>query len=70
VNKIFLLNANDKLYSVYKSGYLELNTSEMNSNDINVKLMSPLRLNVPVSRTITPQNTMKISFQPQEIGNE
>jgi len=68
VNKITVLGATDNLYSVYKSGSLELNINGMSSEDINVKLTSPSRLNVPVSRVVTPQNTMKISFQPQEIG--
>jgi filamin len=68
VNKITVLGATDNLYSVYKSGSLELSINGMSSEDINVKLTSPSRLNVPVSRVVTPQNTMKISFQPQEIG--
>ncbi len=68
VNKITVLGATDNLYSVYKSGSLELNINGMSSEDINVKLTSPSRLIVPVSRVVSPQNTMKISFQPQEIG--
>jgi filamin len=68
VNKITLVGLDENLFAIYKSGSFALNINELSSDDINIKMTSPSRLNVPVSRFVTPQNTMKLSFQPQEIG--
>lgn len=56
-------------FAVYKTNVIELNSSDLNNNDITLKLISPSGIQVPISRSITPYNTLKITFQPVEIGN-
>lgn len=56
-------------YPVYKTNVIELNSSDLNNNDITLKLISPSGVQVPISRSITPYNTLKVTFQPTEIGN-
>lgn len=71
VNRLALLTKRENgsyLFAVHKSASLELNATEANNKDINIKLVSPSRLHLPITRTITAHNTLKFSFQPTEIG--
>lgn len=71
VNRVTLLNYDHNSsisFPIYKANSLELNSNDLSSSNINIKLTSPAGLQVPVSRSITPHNTLKISFQANEIG--
>lgn len=68
VNKITLIEKTDTLYSIYKTNSVELNANETYHDDINIKLTSPSRLQVPINRSAAAHNCMKITFKPQEIG--
>lgn len=71
VNRVALLNYDQNstiMFPIYKTSTLELNSSDLSSSNINIKLTSPSGQSVPVNRSITQQSTVKISFQPNEIG--
>lgn len=70
LNRITLANFNQNTasYPIYKTNSLELNSNDLSSNNINIKLTAPSGTQLPVSRSITPYNTLKISFQAHEIG--
>ena len=71
VNKVTLLNANESgafLFAIYKAHTLELNSRDLSSSEIKIKLTSPSRIQVPITRSVTSQNTIKIGFQATEIG--
>ncbi len=73
VNKLTLIdyeqNGGVLLFPIHKLTSLELNSSEFSNTDITFKLTSPSGQQIPLNRSVTPQNTLKISFQPKEIGN-
>ncbi len=71
VNKVALINYDQNetlMFPVFRSNSLELNSNNLSSSSINIKLTSPSGMQVPVSRSITAHNTLKITFQPNEIG--
>ena len=71
VNRVTLVNYDHNstiIYPIYKTNSLELNSNDLSSSSINIKLTSPSGLQIPVSRSITAHNTLKISFQANEIG--
>lgn len=72
INKLTLVNFEQNggvlLFPIHKPTVLEMNSSDLSNNDITIKLTSSSGKQIPVSRSITPQNTLKISFQPNEIG--
>ncbi len=72
LNKLTLINCENPngplLFSIYKTHTLEINSQHLSSNDINIKLMSPSHIQLPLSRTVTPYNTIKFNFQATEIG--
>jgi filamin len=53
---------------IYKTSSIELNANDLSTSSINIKLTSPSGTQIPVSRSITPQNTVKLTFQSNEIG--
>lgn len=72
MNKLTLIdyeqNGGVLLFPIHKLTSLELNSSDFSNSDITIKLTSPSGQQVPINRSVTPQNTLKISFQPKEIG--
>jgi filamin len=56
------------LFPVNKTTHLELTSNDLANNDINIKLTNPSGHQLTVTRSVTPQNTLKISFVPTEIG--
>ena len=71
VDRVTLVNYDHNstiIYPIYKTNSLELNSNDLSSSSINIKLTSPSGLQIPVSRSITAHNTLKISFQANEIG--
>lgn len=71
LNRIALVNHEQNtqmLFSIFKTNSIEINTSEINANSVQAKLTSPSSLQLPVSRSVTPYNTLKLVFQSSEIG--
>ena len=71
VNRVTLLNLEQNMpiiLPIYKSNSLELNTHDLPNSSISVKLTAPSGSQIPVSRIVTPQNTVKLAFQSSEIG--
>ena len=71
INRITVLNSNETssfLFPIYKTNFVEVSLSEEFSQHLNVKLTAPSGQQVPVSRVVTPQNTIKIGFVANEIG--
>lgn len=55
------------LFASFKTHHIELNSADL-APSLNVKLLAPSGLVLPISKSITPYNTIKIVFQPAEIG--
>ena len=53
---------------IYKANSIELNVNDLSSSSLNVKLTTPSGAQIPVSRSITAHNTVKLTFQGNEIG--
>lgn len=72
VNKVTLVNYEQNggvlLFPIHKITTLELNSNDLSSNDINIKLTSPSGHQIPITRSVTPQNSLKFNFQTSEIG--
>jgi filamin len=71
VNKVGLVGYQKNspiIIPIYKTNCVELNANDLSSSSIGVKLTSPSDAQIPVSRSITPQNTVKLTFQSHEIG--
>lgn len=71
INKIILANYDSRnpiIFPIGKISSVELNSNDLSSSNINIKLMSPSGVQVPINRAVTPHNTLKLSFQPSEIG--
>ena len=72
INKVTLVNYEKNggllLFPVNKTTHLELTSNDLSNNDINIKLTNPSGHQLAVTRSVTPQNTLKISFIPTEIG--
>ena len=71
VNKIGLVGYEKNVpitIPIFKTNCVELNANDLSSSSISVKLISPSGVQIPVSRSITPQNTIKLTFQSNEIG--
>jgi filamin len=56
------------VYPTFKTNSIELNANGLSSSSIAVKLTSPSGAQLPISRSVTPQNTIKMLFQSSEIG--
>ena len=71
VNRVTLVNFEQNMpiiVPIFKSNSVELNPHDLPSSSISVKLTTPSGTQIPVSRSITPQNTVKLIFQSKEIG--
>ena len=71
MNKIGLVGYDKNIpivVPVFRTNCVELNASDLSSSSISFKLISPLGTQIPVSRSITLQNTVKLTFQSNEIG--
>ena len=71
VNRVTLVNFDQNtpiILPIYKSNSIELNANDLSNSNITVKLTTPSGSQIPVSRSITPQNTVKLTFQSNEVG--
>ncbi|CAF0909290.1 unnamed protein product [Brachionus calyciflorus] len=62
------INNFTQTYPIYKTNVIELNSSDLTSSEINVKMIAPSENQVPLGRSVTPYNTLKVTFQALEIG--
>jgi hypothetical protein len=73
LNRVQLINIIDVnsstfLFPIYKTNYIDINLSEVFNQNLNVKLTTPSGAQLPISRTTTDENTIRIGFVANEIG--
>jgi hypothetical protein len=56
------------IFPIYKTNTLELDSTGLISNNINIKLTSPTGGQCLIAKAMTQENALKLSFQASEIG--